>query len=406
MTSESDFRKHVKDALEHLYDTAYLAFHPLLPQLVVMASAGRITRAQKLRSMLKEAIEAIRPQQNLPATAPGWRGSLAVRYRYIQGMSQAQIENELGISLRQLQRELHKGLDAVAARLWEMRAATPADPALPEASEVDALINEMAQWQIARETCDVRMLLDDARGMLGPFLNQKQLLVTSPATLLPVLVDTTLARQALFKVLRLALQTGIAETITISVRAAGSEVEIIIEGGPAGVDSESPDWQSAQLLFERQGGTLAAGEAGANIRLPQARPPQVLIVDDNQAIHQLFERYLSPHFYEVVHALSGPEALQRAAAAPPHVIILDVMLPSVDGWQVLRTLMDNPATAGVPVIVCSALKEPELALSMGARAFLKKPVDRLELLATLASLHGQGPVVPAGAASPSEPPGS
>ena len=73
--------------------------------------------------------------------------------------------------------------------------------------------------------------------------------------------------------------------------------------------------------------------------------------------------------------------------ARPDLITLDVMMPSMDGWQVLRDLAQNPATQHIPVIVCSVLKEPELAFSLGARAYLKKPVDRLELLATLARLR-------------------
>ena len=51
-------------------------------------------------------------------------------------------------------------------------------------------------------------------------------------------------------------------------------------------------------------------------------------------------------------------------------------MPNVDGWQVLRGLARDPATARIPVVICSVLKEPELAFSLGARAYLKKPVDR------------------------------
>jgi CheY-like chemotaxis protein len=124
----------------------------------------------------------------------------------------------------------------------------------------------------------------------------------------------------------------------------------------------------------------------------------VLVIDDNQATHELFERYLVPHFYEVLHAHTGPEALRLAAQARPDIVILDVMMPSMDGWQVLRELAENPATATIPVVVCSVLNEPELASSLGACGYIKKPVDRLELLATLARL--QNPTAPAGAARP------
>jgi CheY-like chemotaxis protein len=75
--------------------------------------------------------------------------------------------------------------------------------------------------------------------------------------------------------------------------------------------------------------------------------------------------------------------MSLVAENPPDLILLDVMMPTMDGWQVLRSLKQNPTTEHTPIIICSVLKEPELAISLGARAYLKKPVDRLELLATL-----------------------
>jgi CheY-like chemotaxis protein len=409
MDAVSDFRKQVKDALEHLYDTAYLAAHPLLPQLAVMVNASRLTRAQKLRSTLKEAIEALRPQADLPSTAPEWRSYLALRYRYVQGMSLAQVEHELGISLRQLQRELHKGLDAVAALLLEMRtAAAGVAPEIvqPEPGEIQALRNEMTQWHLSREACEVQTLLDDAQWMLKPFINQEEvkLRIDIPTSLSPVLVDATLTRQALFHVLRLVF-TGTRD-IRLQASAKDDRVELLVQGHAGPIDPLAPDWQMAHLLFEQQGGALIAEpshgpQADVVISLPQASPPRVLVVDDNLATHELFERYLAPHFYEVVHAYSGPEALRSAAEAHPNVILLDVMMPGVDGWQVLRGLAEDSATAAIPVIVCSVLKEPELAYSLGARAYLKKPVDRLELLATLAEF--QAPAARAGGAPPTAP---
>ena len=136
--------------------------------------------------------------------------------------------------------------------------------------------------------------------------------------------------------------------------------------------------------------------------LPRASQARILVIDDNAAIHQLFERYLAPHHYEVIHAYSGQEALELAVEKKPAAITLDVMMPNVDGWQVLRGLAGDPNTAGIPVVICSVLKEPELAFSLGARAYLKKPVDRLELVATLARLLSPG--VP-GAGVPQSAPG-
>src|SRR5512138_566424 len=113
-----EFRKLVKDVLEHLYDTAYLEVHPLLTQLSGIATTNRSTRAQELRSILKDAVEELRPPEGIPSGSPEWRSYLVLRCRYIQGMTIGQVENELGLSRRQLQRETLKGLEALASMLW------------------------------------------------------------------------------------------------------------------------------------------------------------------------------------------------------------------------------------------------------------------------------------------------
>ena len=387
----SEFRKSVKDAFEHLYDTAYLGAHPLLSALVQMPEGTRVTRAQKLRSVLKEAIEEIRPQQDLPSTAPEWRSYHALRYRYTQGMTMAQVENALGISQRQLQRDFHKGLDAVTALLQEQRVLpneTSANIALKETNEVKALRDEIKDWQLAREPVEVAALLESVQKMLQPLLGDDAhpVRVELPATLKPVLVDSTLARQALFQILRLLFSIERGE-IVVRATTLENQIEIGLDGR-AVINTHAPDWQMAQLLIERQGGTLECDtNARVAIRLPQANPPRVLVIDDNRALHDLFERYLTPNFYQVVHAYGGAEAMQTALETLPDVILLDVMMPTTDGWQVLQEFSKHQTLRAIPIVVCSVLKEPQLAFSLGARAYLKKPVERLELLATLARLR-------------------
>ncbi len=410
MEADAEFRKQVKDALEHLYDTAYLETHPLLAQYLNPAGGSRLTRAQMLRSLVKDAVESLRPQEGSPAGSPEWRSYLSLRYRYVQGMSPGETEIELGISLRQLQRELHKGLDAVTALLWEKRTAAP--PVAGDAGKLDGdadeLETELSQWEITRTACEVQTLVDDAVWMLRPMMEERgiALELDVPASLAPVFVDATLTRQALFKVLRVLVKHAHAAAVSLAGRIDGRLARVLLST-PAHTPYESEaDWQTALLICRQQGVDLAATgrpDGGLEIvmALPLAPQSHILVVDDNAAIHQLFERYLAPHHYAILHASNGPAAIALAADARPDAITLDVMMPNVDGWQVLRSLTGNAATAGIPVIVCSVLKEPELAFSLGARAYLKKPVDRLELVATLARLLSSA--APAAAVPPPTP---
>jgi CheY-like chemotaxis protein len=377
----TDFRKLVKDALEHLYDTAYLEVHPLLPHLVDADASNRASHAQKLRSLLKESIEMLRPPQGKPSRSPEWRSYLALRYRYVQEMTVGQVESELGVSRRQLQREIQRGLEALASILRAHRGADSAAPApAGQAAPSPELESELNQWELSRQACDVAGLIDDALDLLKAALapEQPSVEIDLAADLAPILVDTTMARQALLMVLRLLVQQG--GSVGLSAVPGRDVLEIRLR--PRGGSPPPPEdaWETPRLLIRRQGGSLSVDSEGAVIRLPTAGQTRVLVIDDNPAILQLFERYLTSQHYEIVKAGGGQEVLALARETRPAVIILDVMMPHLDGWQVLRSLKENADTAATPVIICSVLKEPELALSLGADAYLKKPVERLALL--------------------------
>jgi CheY-like chemotaxis protein len=109
----------------------------------------------------------------------------------------------------------------------------------------------------------------------------------------------------------------------------------------------------------------------------------VLVIDDNPEVIQLFQRYLGGGAYYVVGATTSQEALRLTREIRPHAITLDVMMPTQDGWEILQNLKNHPATKDIPVIVCSVLREHELALSLGAADFLAKPITQQMLLMAL-----------------------
>ena len=120
----------------------------------------------------------------------------------------------------------------------------------------------------------------------------------------------------------------------------------------------------------------------ATLTLPSGQAAVVLVVDDNADVIHLFRRYLEG-IYDVVEASSGEQALRLAREIRPRLITLDVMMPAQDGWEVLQTLKHDPTTADVPIIVCSVLRERELAISLGAADFLAKPITGRQLVSAL-----------------------
>ena len=116
---------------------------------------------------------------------------------------------------------------------------------------------------------------------------------------------------------------------------------------------------------------------------------RILVVDDLLPNIKLLEAKLIAEYYEVVTAMSGFEALAAAEEYNPDIILLDVMMPGMDGFETCKKLKENPETAHIPVVMVTALDQPAdkvKGLSCGADDFLTKPVDDLPLFARVRSL--------------------
>ena len=116
---------------------------------------------------------------------------------------------------------------------------------------------------------------------------------------------------------------------------------------------------------------------------------RVLLVDDVALNRKLLEAQLAREYYQVLSASSGAEALAIAAAEQPDVILLDVMMPEMDGFEVCARLKADPATRHIPIVFVSALEERVdrlRGLDLGADDFLTKPVDAAQLTARMRSL--------------------
>jgi CheY-like chemotaxis protein len=110
--------------------------------------------------------------------------------------------------------------------------------------------------------------------------------------------------------------------------------------------------------------------------------PRILIVDDERRNRQLLEVMLGGEGYELVSAGSGQEALEMVKSDPPDLILLDVMMPGMNGYEVAATLKVDPGTRHIPIIILTALDDRNSrihGLSAGAEEFLTKPVNRHEL---------------------------
>ncbi|MFM8578857.1 MAG: response regulator [Planctomycetaceae bacterium] len=114
-----------------------------------------------------------------------------------------------------------------------------------------------------------------------------------------------------------------------------------------------------------------------------ARRHRVLIADDNEPNRELLEAYLSGIDCEISTAVDGRDTIEKVTTFAPDVILLDVMMPKLSGFEVCQTLKADPATSGIMILMVTALGELgdiERAVESGTDDFLSKPVNRVELV--------------------------
>ncbi len=116
------------------------------------------------------------------------------------------------------------------------------------------------------------------------------------------------------------------------------------------------------------------------VRIPSPRASlekmrRVLLIDDDPVVHDLLIRTLGPAGFDLVSAQSGEEGIQRARIELPDLIILDVVMPDLDGWQVLTTLKNDEATQDIPVVMLTILDSRSTGLALGAVDYIVKPVE-------------------------------
>ena len=118
----------------------------------------------------------------------------------------------------------------------------------------------------------------------------------------------------------------------------------------------------------------------------------ILAIDDDLQVIGLYERYLQPQGYQVIPLSDATRAVERVKQVKPFAITLDIMMPGVDGWQILDNLKSDPETRDIPIIVCSIIDDLEKGFNLGATDYLVKPIMEDDIVNALDRLNTDGSV--------------
>jgi signal transduction histidine kinase/CheY-like chemotaxis protein len=160
-------------------------------------------------------------------------------------------------------------------------------------------------------------------------------------------------------------------------------------GGQVELESEPGEGSRFTVTLPAVGSPSAAAGSPPQavphaVPAPRPRGIEVLVIEDDPSAVRLLRTYLETDGYTVRVASDGEGGLAAARSARPSAIVLDVLLPGLDGWEVLRRLKADPEVRDIPVIVVTVVDERELGLALGAVDYYLKPVDRVALLSRLA----------------------
>jgi CheY-like chemotaxis protein len=407
-----------RDALAQIYSVPFLHRHAH-----AAGAPKNVTDGSTLQEALFNTIECLRPAPNTPPQSPTWRRYNILRMRYLEGLLQAEVAEELHLSLRHLKREQELAIEAVAFALFEKdstqwpvgtqgvtwhaasaasngedRAGVPSNLSFID----DALRNALSTLDIIlqQHNLSVKVLLeDDLPRVVAEPMALRQLLVSALGWMMLGIVDQSLQVTAGTMGMRDQASAQVVVQLCKPLASGEQDHDSARDEALAVVQRLAPRVPCQMMLPTIMASSTPSSSVNERVQQApmamlklafDAHPARcVLVIDDDPDVIQLISHHLqhSNDFYAL--GLTQPsQVMQQVAASRPACILLDLMMPDRDGWELLRQLKTDPHTASIPVIISSVLQQYELAHNLGAYSILPRPFTSVELMATLTSAVG------------------
>ncbi len=382
MIDPENFDQQLQVCLSHLYDYLFLQNYPFVQRLV--PEDNNANRVQAFREKIMQALETMRPAPAVPFHARSARPYNVLNMRYVDQLDTDTISNHLALSKRQFWREHAKGLQILSSILRPDQVGPVSDDHLyPSDDARESEIDGLSQYEEEQGKINLHDLFASVLESIESLADQHKVQIETAhiTDSLAFEGDWTLLRQGILALLtRVITQTAPGGKLRLSYTLQDYVLQIGITVELFGAKL-APIEQSESLTFllrKLDADLLEASDAEFLMTVP-LKHKTVLIIDDNADVVNLFRRYLADMPYHLLAADNGKQALALACDGTADVIILDIMLPKQDGFEVLQNLKANPQTRHIPVLVCSILDVQELAFSLGAEGYLHKPPGQAQL---------------------------
>jgi signal transduction histidine kinase/ActR/RegA family two-component response regulator len=380
-------------------------------------SALALLNAQLFRELREQSVELELASRHKSEFLASMSHELRTPLNAVLGFSEVLLEQMFG-EINERQEEYLRDIHGSGKHLLEL---------LNEILDLSKV--EAGRMELEYSTFDLRALLDGAAAMLREraALHGIELGIEVADDVGPVYSDELRLKQVLLNLMTNAVKfTGDGGSVVVHAARDGAEIAITVTDTGIGVPEAD-----RERIFEsfQQGGRGSTREEGTGLGLTLSRrivgllggrmwldtevgrgstfgfslpardttepatdrdwsrkDAQVVVIEDDRPSLDLFSAYLSGAALQVTTARDGPSGLDAVRRARPDAVLLDIRLPGIDGWAVLRELKSDPATREIPVIVVSIVDERSRGVAMGAAAYLVKPVGREQLMRALADV--------------------
>jgi len=405
------FRDELHTALLHIFDPDYQPPVHLCSVIGCGSRAGTGT----VQAIVIQAIERLQPSAGLDSDSKSGRLYATLYQRFVLGLTQEETAEQLGLSVRHLGRVQREAIHLLARQLWEahLTQQNPTASSHPERDLDEEVVespldtDRIPDWrdQIAGDLAPIQTSAPGATADLGKVIQEVcelesvltaergiTLSVNTPHTTLTAAVHPSVLRQVMIMTLGWLIQNTTESDVTIKAAAQGEHLQTIISSETVS-DYQTPDIALQQQMLTSFGGSIQAVNSSSGLQfqivLPNAGDITVLVVDDNPDMIYFYRRCTDGTRYRVVHENHGSRIWEAIETHAPQIIVLDIMLPDVDGWQLLARLHQHPDTREIPIITCSVIREKDLALALGAALYLTKPLSHQQFREALDQIVSQ-----------------